>query len=133
MRVGEADVRPRRTGIGGFVNAIAFGLLAGADVDDICVRKREGHGSHRSDVLSVENRFPDDSAVSCLPHAAARRSDVIDRWISGNACYCRDASCSVGTNQTPAHRAEETWINLLRIQLTRAREQQGYATEGEAG
>jgi len=83
--VSEADAGPGGSGIAGFINAIAVGLLAGADVDDVGIRGRDSDGSDRRDVLIVKDRLPDAAGVGGLPHTSARRAHVIDRGISRNA------------------------------------------------
>ena len=115
--VKQADMRPGRAGVGGFVHSVAVGLLASADVYDIWIRRSDCDRADRGDMLIVKNRFPDAARVGCLPYAAARRTHVIDCGIARDSNYSGDAARAVRSNQTPAHGRIETRVNGLGILL----------------
>jgi hypothetical protein len=71
FRFFQADVGPGGAGVGGFVDAVAGSLLAGADVDDFGIRWSNGDRADGGDVLLVENREPDFTCVGGFPDATA--------------------------------------------------------------
>ncbi len=84
------DVLPRFAGVGRFVDAVARldvaanVRLAGADVDHVRVRRRDGEGADGRDRLVVEDRLPVDAAVGRFPDAAGRGGGVIGERIAGD-------------------------------------------------
>src|SRR4051794_10841779 len=76
LAVTQAEVRPRLSGIGGFVDAVSGGEIgplqsfAAPDVDDVGVRRRDRDRADRSGRLLVEDRFPGEPVVVRLPDAA---------------------------------------------------------------
>jgi hypothetical protein len=74
--VREADVLPRRAGIGRFVDAVAVVGAAGvvgftaADEHDVRITLSDGNRADRDDGLVVEDRLERDAAVYGLPQPA---------------------------------------------------------------
>src|SRR5262249_38112621 len=78
---GQADVRPRLAAISRLVRAAALDDvaadvgLAGADVDDVWIRGRDGHRTDRRVIdQTVGHRLPRSAAVGRLPETAAGRA-----------------------------------------------------------
>src|ERR1700756_5512313 len=111
FRIFEADVGPGGAGIGGFVDAIAGGLLAGADVDDLGIRGSDGDSADGGDVLRVENREPNLTCVGGFPDAAAGSGHVVGGWVAGDAGYAGDASGAVRADEAPAHGGIEAGVD----------------------
>ena len=92
------DVLPGLAAVGGLVDAVAghdvaadVGL-AGADVDDVGIGRRDGDGADGRGRLIVEDRLPGEAAVGRLPDAAGRRGRVVDHRIAGDAAGPADAA-----------------------------------------
>ena len=90
-RVFQPDVLPGLAGVGRLPHAVALidrsahvADIAGSDVDDVRIRRRNGDRADRGDVLLVEDGLPHHAAVGGLPRAAARGSHVVDRRLAGN-------------------------------------------------
>jgi len=103
MRIVEADVRPREACVGGFVHPVAFGLLAGADVNDVGIRRRDCHRPNRGYALAIEDGSPHGAAIGGFPSTAAGRAHVIDGCVAGNACDGGNAAAAVRSDHPPAH------------------------------
>ena len=82
LAVGKAHVRPVLTGVDRFVHAVADRrvvarvALAGAGVDHVGIRRRDGDRPDGGDRLIVEDRLPRDAAVGGLEDAAHRARHV---------------------------------------------------------
>ena len=107
----EADVGPGGAGVGGFVDAVAGSLLAGADVDDFGIRGSDGDRADGGDVLLVEDREPDFTCVGGFPDAAAGSGHVVGGWVAGDAGDAGDASGAVRADEAPAHGGIEAGID----------------------
>src|SRR5580700_886901 len=103
FRFFQADVGPGGAGIGGFVDAVAGGLLAGADVYDFWIRRSDGDCADGGDVLRVEDREPDLTCIGGFPDAAAGRGHVVGGWVAGDAGDAGDAAGAVRADEAPAH------------------------------
>src|SRR6266481_8910323 len=119
LRITQANIGPRLSTVGGFVNTIAVGEIrtqvsfAGAHINDVGVRWSERNCANRSNRLTVKNRFPRFSAVRGLPYAAANRAQVINVRLSFNSAYGNTASAAEGANTAPAQAAIDRGTSLL--------------------
>ena len=92
------DVLPGLAGVGGLVDAVADGDvaadvgLAGADVDDVRVRRGDGDGADGRGRLVVEDRPEGQPAVGGLPDAAGGGGGVVGERIAGHAADAADAA-----------------------------------------
>ena len=113
LRVVEAEVLPAATAVGGAIDAgavrevLAQLRFAGADVDDVRIRRRHGNRAHGGDVgLAVGHVAPGLPAVRRLPDAAVHRAEVEDQrpgWIPSHGVH---ASASEGPHESPLERLE---------------------------
>ena len=82
LRVVEADVRPRLSGVGGLVHAVAVAhrvaqrRFAAADVHRVRRGRRDRDRADRRHGLRVEHRRPHAPRVDRLPHAAVHRAEI---------------------------------------------------------
>ena len=82
LRIAEAQVRPRRAGVGRLVDAVADREVrarqpfAAADVEDVGIRRRNRHPANRSGRLVVEDRLPGAAGVVGLPDAAVHHAYI---------------------------------------------------------
>ena len=73
---------PRRPGVLRLVHPVshvecASHLVAGADVDDVQIRRRHLHRADRRDFLDrIEHRIPGLAGAGSLPYAASREARV---------------------------------------------------------
>ena len=77
VRVAQADVGPRLPAVGRLVHAVAARLFAGAGVDDLRIRRRDGERADGRHAGPIEDRRPRLPGVRALPDAAARRAEVV--------------------------------------------------------
>ena len=83
----EADVRPRRAGVGRAIDAAAprralsVVLLAGSGPDDLRVAREDREIAEGVVRLALEDRLPERAVIRRLPDAARRRGDVDRRRI----------------------------------------------------
>ena len=106
------DVRPGLAGVGRLVDAVAgrdvaadVGL-AGADVDDVGIARRDRDRSDRRDRLVVEDGLPGRPAVGRLPDAARRGGGVVDQRVPRHARRARHASAGGGADVAVLERLE---------------------------
>ncbi len=90
LRSGESGAGPRAAGVRRLVDTLPRGerpsrLIAGSDVDDGVIRRRDGHGADRRNVHGVENRLPRRARVRRLPHAPFGQPGVIGRRVTRDA------------------------------------------------
>src|ERR1700716_2257790 len=100
-------MRPRLTGIGGFIDAVAVTnrvakrRLPTSDVDRVgrgwCDRDRADRGSG----LAVKDRKPRSASVDGLPHAAIDRAEIEIIRTPGNSGRRSDAPAAKGAKHTP--------------------------------
>ena len=45
MGIAEANIRPGRSGVGGFPDSVAVGLFTGSDVNNVGIRRRDDKAS----------------------------------------------------------------------------------------
>src|SRR5262249_19144531 len=94
----EPDVRPGFAAVVAAVHPVAERgvvariLFAGADIDDVGIRRGELDRADRDDVLVVEDRLPGRAAVGRFEDAAVGARYVEAEWIPGHADDHRDAS-----------------------------------------
>ncbi len=117
LRVAQAEMRPRPAGVGRLVDAVADGQVgpndarAGADVDDVRIRRRDGDRADRSGRLVVEERPPRRPVVGGAPHAAVVETDVEDVRLARHAVKRPGAARARRADLAPVHR--ERSIGLL--------------------
>ena len=98
----QPDVLERLAGVGRLVDAgaerraLAVVRLAGADVDDVGVGRRDRDVADRRDRVLVEDRRPGRAVVGRLPDAAGREADVDDRRVALDDRDVVDAAAHVG-------------------------------------
>ena len=98
----------RLSGVGGLVHPVAVRDLrshvglAGADVDDVGIGRRDANRADRGDRLRVEDRDPGAAGVRRLPDAAADRSEVERVRLSRHAADAVDASAAKRPDHPPA-------------------------------
>src|ERR1022692_4468422 len=84
LPVAKAEVRPRLSGIRGFVNPVAYRKVrtlqtfAAPDINNVRIRRRNGDGANGAGRLIVEDRRPGAPVVIGLPYAAVHRANVED-------------------------------------------------------
>src|SRR5258708_16055063 len=77
LRITQANVGPRFSAVGGFVNPIAVGEIgtqigfAGTDIDNVGLRLTDCNRANQANGRPAENRPPRFPAVRRLPAAAA--------------------------------------------------------------
>ena len=105
----EAEVRPGLAGVGGLVHAVAHGEVgpddsrAGADVDDVGVRRRHRDGANRAGGLVVEERRPGGAVVGGAPDAAVVEADVEHVGLARRTGERPRASGPRGSDRAPMH------------------------------
>src|SRR5262245_35462004 len=120
-------VFPRFAAVGGDVDAIARRdvaadvRLAGTNVDNIGIRRRDCDGADGARRLIVEDRLPRDAAVGRLPDTARRRADVIDRRIARHAARSAHAAAGGGTDRAILQALERVLRLVLFLVLLRTR------------
>ena len=120
LAVAQAEMRPRLSGVGGFVDAVArreIGTLqpfAAAHVDDVRIGRRDGNRADRAGRLVVEDRRPDAAVVGRLPHAAVGGGDVEDVGLRRHAGGRLRPSAAMRADHPPPHLAVHRGRDLLR-------------------
>jgi hypothetical protein len=113
FRGAEPHVRPRAAGVDRFVDAVALidraagDLIAGADPNDIRIRRRDGDGADRGNAGdAVEHRIPDFARARGLPDAGRRRAHVECAGFANGARRSGDASATEGADAAPDETVE---------------------------
>ena len=121
----EADVTPALAAVARAVDAVAGGdvvarvRLAGADVEDARIRRRNRERADGTGRLSVEDRRERVPRVDALPHAAAGGAEVERLGLVGNAGRRRRPAAAERPDEPPRERRSGVrWRRLGR----RARE-----------
>jgi len=110
-RVVETEMGPGLSCVGRLVHAVAVRNLrphvglAGADVDDVRVGRRNADRTDRRDWLRVEDRVPRPSGVRRLPDAAADRTEVERVRLSRNAADAVDPAAAERPDAAPPQAA----------------------------
>ena len=95
-------------------DGVARVLLAGAEIDDVRVARRDREVAERGDAFVVEHRPEGRAGVGRLPDAARRRRDVEGLRGRGNTLHVGDAAAHVGRpDRPPAEGGEESGVELL--------------------
>jgi hypothetical protein len=82
LAVAQAEMRPRLSGVGGLVHAVADRQIralqpfAAADINDVGVREGHSNRPDRAGRLVVEDRRPRAPRVDGLPHAAVHHPHI---------------------------------------------------------
>ena len=114
LAVAQAQMRPRRAGVGGLVDAVAGGevrplqAFAAADVDDVRIGRRDRDGADRSGGLVVEDRRPRPAGVGRLPDAAVHGADVEHVGLRRNAGGGFRAAAAEGPDVAPVQLASSS-------------------------
>src|SRR5208283_3959117 len=93
VRVAEANELPGLTRVDRLVDTITTDDVAantsfsGSNVNDVGVRfgNRDGPDRWRCILLRIENWFPVEAAIGCLPHASGDSAKIIDIILADNA------------------------------------------------
>ena len=132
----EPDVAPRLARVGGFVHAVAVGVLAadidlaGADVHNVGVGWRHFHGAYGADRNAlVGDGAPGVAGVFGLPNAAAHRAEVEGVGLAGVAGDAVSAAAAHGTYVAPFETGEQA-IGILIDGSGLLGEDDGEQTEG---
>ena len=114
VRLLEADVRPVIAAVDGLVHAVAHRRVvaripfARADVDDVLVARRDGHGPNGASARLVEDRGEGVAAVRRLDDAAVCARHVVGERVARHADDLRDAPGVVRRSHgAPRHALEE--------------------------
>ena len=113
------EMRPRFSGVGGFVDAVARGKIgalqsfAAADVNDVGVGRRNGESTDGAGGLIVEDGIPGVAEVGGLPDAAVDGRHVENVGLVRNAADGDGAASTEGADAAPAHFGEELRVVLL--------------------
>src|ERR1700722_820257 len=107
-------------------NVAANAGLASPHINDIVIRIRYRNAANRRRALLVKNRSPGHGAVGRLPSSAARRAEIIGRWIARNSRRRQRPPAAEGPDQTVVHPLERFFFRLgrfggLRVTLARGR------------
>src|SRR5271155_5680610 len=97
-RIFQSDVGPGGAGIGGAIDAVAGGLFAGADDDDVGIRGGDGDVADGGYVFVVKDWLPGGAAAGGFPDAASGGADVVGGGVAGDAGDCGDAAGAVGAD-----------------------------------
>ena len=101
----DPDVLPGLTGVGGAIDAVAFGNVAarirftGSHIDHVGIRWCDRDRTGRRDRLLVENRLPFKPAVNRLPHPTRSCGRVVGQRIAVDPGDTRDSTSSGRTDQ----------------------------------
>ena len=112
LAVAQPEMLPRASGVGGLVDPVADRQIgtddarAGADVDDVGVRRRDGDRADRAGRLVVEQRHPVGAVVGRSPDAAVVEAGVEHVRLAGDAGQRAGASGASRADVAPAHLAE---------------------------
>jgi hypothetical protein len=91
LHVAEAHVFPRLAAVGRFEDPVADAeigsvqALAGADVEDVRMRRADGYVSYGAGGRIVEDRPPGATVVIGLPDPATMNAGIEDARLAGNA------------------------------------------------
>ena len=113
LTVAQTEMRPRRTGVGRLVDAVAdrqirtLQSLAAAGIDDVWIARRHRERADRSGRLRVEDRRPRSPGVVALPHAAVDDADVKEVRMARDAGDRRRAAAAQRSDETPMQVAIE--------------------------
>ncbi len=105
----EAQMLPRVSGVRRSVHAVAAREIRSpvrfprADVDDVWIGRSHGDRANRLCGLLIEERRPDEPAVSGFPHTPARGAEVVRVRLAGYACDGQDATAAKRSDQAPGH------------------------------
>ena len=108
LRVPKPDVDKGLPAVGGFVHPVALrdvGAhvgLAGAHVDHLRIRRRQGERADGADRLGVEDRSPGPAGIVRLPHAAVDAAEVEVRHVAGHAGHGQHAPPAKRADRAPA-------------------------------
>src|SRR5580658_2660913 len=100
-------MRPTSATVGRLIHSVAVGDVGAhvgftrADVNDSRIAWRNRDRTDRTDILSVENRFPGSPGVTTLPNAAVNRAEIEMVRFAGNAGYRKRAAATKWPDQPP--------------------------------
>ena len=118
--LGQPDMGPGLTGIGGLVHAITMtggyapdGRLARANVDNILVGLSHCYGTDGPDVKkAIRDIVPGNTRVLGFPDTTTGSTHVIGAIVAQNARHSRHATTTPGANLAPRHPVEKTRVYL---------------------
>src|ERR1700689_1564571 len=115
----QADMRPGRAAIGGFVDAVARGQigtnvgLTGTGINDLAVGWSDRDRADGADRLTVKYRVPNRSGVGGFPNAAVHRTKIKSGRVTRHARHGDHAAASEWSNQAPFEAIERFRRNRL--------------------
>src|SRR5258707_7175962 len=118
LRIGGSDVGPISSAVGRFLHSVGGGNggaqvgLAGADVNNVRIGRRESDGPDRSNGLGVKNGIPGAAGVVGFPNAATNGAEIVDLRLAAHAGDSDDASGARRPDGAPAE-----FLKQLRIEL----------------
>ena len=121
LAVAQAEMRPRGSGIGGLVDAVANGEVrtmqpfAAAYVNNLRIRGRHNNRANGPGWLLIEDRLPGAAVVGRLPHTPVHRADVEDIGLAGDTAQGASASATKRANVAPAHFGERLGVDVLSL------------------
>ena len=140
VRILEADVLPRLAAVDGLVHAVAEGDavarvgLAGADVEDVLVRRGHGHGPDGDGRLAVELVLVGDAVVGRLEQPAGGGGDPVGGGVGRADGEGRDATAHGGrADAAPRHLVEPRLRDHVGIDDARRRQSFDRLELGQAG
>ena len=116
LPVAKAEVRPRLSGVRGFVNPVAYRKVrtlqtfAAPDVNNVRIRRRNRDRPNRSGRLIIEDRRPGAPIIVGLPHAAVHRANVENIRLTRHSRRRSRAPASKRPDRSPPHLAEHLRI-----------------------
>ena len=116
----QADAGPGLAAVDRLVDAVApgdvaaQGALAGADVEDVMVRRCDRDGADREVGLLVEDRRPAGSGIDRLPNPARRRAEIEQARLARHAGHRVRAAAAIGADAAPVQRLEQGRIDRRR-------------------
>ena len=120
LRIGQSRERPRLSGIGGFVYAVALRDirthvgLATADIDDPGIGRRNSERADRSNRLAIEDRLPGAAGIAGFPHAAVDRAEIEMIRLARHASDGKHAAAAERANVAPVQVLEQRRVERLR-------------------
>ena len=125
LRIGKSDRLPARAAVArpehtdALRDVGAHVGLAGADVDRLRRRRRDGDGSDRADVRLVEDRCPGAARVARAPHAAVDRAEIEAPRIVGRARHREHSPAAERPDRAPVEILEQRRVDRSALRRRR--------------
>ena len=115
---GQSHMLPGGAGIDGFIDPVTVRIIAprlgvaGGDVNNVRVGRRNGNVTDSAHRLAVKNRKPGDAAIGRFPDTTGSSTKIIGCRITTDPGNPGSAPTAHGTNQSIAETAQFGRINL---------------------